>query len=413
MNILLIGNGFDLAHGLPTQYKDFLEWVDIIVNYGKTVVDSEKFNKYIADLYSSEDDSRRRELEELLSNNIWVRYFEYKKRLLRQKSNWIDFESEISKVIKSLDKDMLEIYVDGYNEDDLVEYLSNDFLDNEFTYRHADEIADSGDNLNYVTFAEIRDKLYNDLNKIIRALEIYLSDYIAKIEPHYYIKDIYDLKVDKVLSFNYTTTYADLYDQSGRIEYNYIHGDATLGNTIETNNMVLGINEYLDDTRKNLDIEFVGFKKFYQRIYKTTDSNYKFWINEIKRDFLHENSSLKYERYGCVPFSDVINRHYLYIYGHSLDSTDKDILEELILNDNVYTTIFYLEKVDASGKSDNGRADLGKKITNLVKVIGQDELIKRTSGITKTIEFRKISTESYKIEKRYEHSNHWSQGLRR
>lgn len=27
MNILVIGNGFDLAHGLPTKYADFLEWV--------------------------------------------------------------------------------------------------------------------------------------------------------------------------------------------------------------------------------------------------------------------------------------------------------------------------------------------------------------------------------------------------
>ena len=26
MNILVIGNGFDLAHGLPTGYPDFLEF---------------------------------------------------------------------------------------------------------------------------------------------------------------------------------------------------------------------------------------------------------------------------------------------------------------------------------------------------------------------------------------------------
>lgn len=27
MNILVIGNGFDLAHGLPTKYVDFLEMI--------------------------------------------------------------------------------------------------------------------------------------------------------------------------------------------------------------------------------------------------------------------------------------------------------------------------------------------------------------------------------------------------
>ena len=27
MNILVLGNGFDLAHGLPTKYADFLEFI--------------------------------------------------------------------------------------------------------------------------------------------------------------------------------------------------------------------------------------------------------------------------------------------------------------------------------------------------------------------------------------------------
>lgn len=28
MNILVIGNGFDLAHGLPTTYTNFLEFIE-------------------------------------------------------------------------------------------------------------------------------------------------------------------------------------------------------------------------------------------------------------------------------------------------------------------------------------------------------------------------------------------------
>ena len=30
MNIIVIGNGFDLAHGLPTKYTDFLEYVKVL-----------------------------------------------------------------------------------------------------------------------------------------------------------------------------------------------------------------------------------------------------------------------------------------------------------------------------------------------------------------------------------------------
>ena len=58
--------------------------------------------------------------------------------------------------------------------------------------------------------------------------------------------------------------------------------------------------------------------------------------------------------------------------------TDKEVLRELILHDTVATVIFYYSK-----------DDFGTKIANLVKVIGQDELIRRTGGNTKTISFRK------------------------
>lgn len=70
--------------------------------------------------------------------------------------------------------------------------------------------------------------------------------------------------------------------------------------------------------------------------------------------------------------------HRLYIFGHSLDETDGDILWDLILNDNVYTTIYYWNK-----------ETMGKQIANLVKVIGQDELIRKTGGRKKTIVFQK------------------------
>ena len=159
--------------------------------------------------------------------------------------------------------------------------------------------------------------------------------------------------------------------------------------------MVLGIDEYLPMDRKNKEIEFIAFKKFYQRIYKETGCRYKEWVDEIKAEYEEyiqkRNDAVKrcmigpgdgmYALIDSVAAKTVLktgcNMHHLYIYGHSLDVTDGDILSDLILNDNVYTTIFYLNK-DV----------MGQQIANLVKVIGQDELIKRTGGNTKTIEFR-------------------------
>ncbi len=152
--------------------------------------------------------------------------------------------------------------------------------------------------------------------------------------------------------------------------------------------------EYLKKKEKDKRIEFIAFKKYYQRIYKGTGCKYKDWIDEIKqKDREYKNTIKEKQKTLCnKSLSSVIKgqieselkklkenppKHNLYIFGHSLDVTDKDILRGFILNDSVTTTIYYFSK-----------DDLGKKIANLVKVIGQDELIRRTGGNTKTIEFR-------------------------
>lgn len=75
-------------------------------------------------------------------------------------------------------------------------------------------------------------------------------------------------------------------------------------------------------------------------------------------------------------------KYKLFIFGHSLDVTDKDILRDLILNDNVETTIYYYSKTGQD------KGDFGNKIANLTKVIGEEELVKRTSE--HTIIFKKM-----------------------
>ena len=207
--------------------------------------------------------------------------------------------------------------------------------------------------------------------------------------------NIDELEIDFVLSFNYTHIFSTIYDMSERSKrevedpFDYIHGEAVLNNTIETDTMVLGIDEYLSKKKRNKEIEFIAFKKYYQRIHKGTGCKYKNWLDVIERGKKEILERLNTEYSARIPFNSYGDKkHYIYIFGHSLDITDKDILSELILNDNVYTTIYYHKTYDDNGKDDNGRKDLGSKIANLVKVIGQDELIRRTGGSTKTIEFK-------------------------
>ena len=221
--------------------------------------------------------------------------------------------------------------------------------------------------------------LNTELERFIRALEIYVAEFVNDILLREKNADIENLKPDHVVSFNYSDTYERVYGARKKIEYDYIHGEAKITNTIETNNMVLGIDEYLLDDEKNSNVKLIAFKKYYQRIYKQTGCKYKEWVDDIVDKAMNKKGTLKNSYPSQIPYNWFNNeeRSNLYIFGHSLDVTDGDILRDLILNDNVYTTIFYPDK-----------KELGKKIANLVKVIGQDELIRRTGGSTKTIEFK-------------------------
>lgn len=385
MNILVIGNGFDLAHGLPTKYTDFLEVVEnfnsIIAN--PNIIKQDALANTAKPIYEFldrlifEEPLICKEFEEQIRNNFWINYFFLD--LSQKKENWIDFESEILKVVRALD-DARVLTVQGGSvlsiEDTRTDVIKNIL---KASGMKVEELFSEVEKID-----KFVDKCKEDLNRLTRALEIYLCEYVEKSECITISPDIKDIHIDKVLSFNYTNTFSKIYDKSEKLEYDYIHGKADIHHSVENNNMVLGIDEYLLDERKNKDVDMIEFKKFYQRIYKETGCKYKEWVFRIQQDasqFQEEyrhvlnqlTSGIEAENYKH--YEKYI--HHVYIYGHSLDDTDGDILRELILNDNVFTTIFYYDKKQN-----------GKQIANLVKVIGQDELIKRTGGGTKTIEFK-------------------------
>ena len=380
MNILVIGNGFDLAHGLPTKYGDFLEMIQRfksiinepnIMNAG-SLDNIEKPIYAFLDRFIFEECALSGEFNKLIDDNFWIEYF--LQCPMYQKENWIDFESEISNVIQSIDFDMKN---NNLKLDDDASIVSNFYLKKFFHKRLPATVLEFGEDIQVITFREMRDIIYQDLNKLTRAFEIYLCEYVGKIESVKISKEIKSLGIDHVLSFNYSHTYQKLYDKLEKIKYDYIHGESRFNSTLESNNMVLGIDEYLNKKSKDKEIDFIAFKKYYQRIYKKTGSEYKNWVDEIANSGYENEVALREQFPKQIPYREFNSKHKLYIFGHSLDITDKDVLRDLILNDNVYTTIYYLNK-----------GVMGQQIANLVKVIGQDELIRRTGGSTKTIEFK-------------------------
>lgn len=217
--------------------------------------------------------------------------------------------------------------------------------------------------------------LNTELERLIRALEIYIAKFVGDIKIVQKNPDIEKLNPNCVLSFNYSDTYEKNYGGGKNIECVYIHGKADINKNVKNSNLVLGIDEYLEDGGKDKELIFLTFKKFYQRIYKSTENAYLNWIDKIKDEYA------SYLNPQTLSGSADFPEHTLYIFGHSLDVTDKDVLKMIICNNNVQTKVFYYRK------NEEDRRELGKLIRNLILVMGPEELIRRTGGIHKTIEF--------------------------
>lgn len=362
MNILVIGNGFDLAHHLPTQYSDFLDFVKAF-----NEPDGSRYHKFI---YRIKENNPKlyTEIDRLIENNVLIEYFlsVYTERCKDGKNGWIDFESEISLIIQKLDEakqTIEEKYAKSGKEEKLDNVIAKILNPIIVAKREKAPNVVAEEYLYEPSFFDYQGKrVLESLNRLTRLLEIYLHEFVEELECNYRISDIDGKGIDRILCFNYTDTYRKFYDQEGKATYCFIHGKAQNSN-VESCNLVLGIDEYLSPDRIDTDNQFVWFKKFYQRIYKETDSSYLDWINSF------ETANIKMAKANPSKMS-------IFIYGHSLDVTDKDVLSRLILTKNVTTYIFY-----------HNREAMAKQISNLVKVIGEENLIRMTGGKERSIIF--------------------------
>ncbi|MCQ2744577.1 MAG: bacteriophage abortive infection AbiH family protein [bacterium] len=97
MDILILGNGFDLAHGLKTRYVDFLNYC----------LDNENIE------------------------NVWLKHFINKQQKLGDK--WIDLEEEIYNVIRTINENLKSL-TNNYEKECISKmYMSHkNFIDERF-----------------------------------------------------------------------------------------------------------------------------------------------------------------------------------------------------------------------------------------------------------------------------------------
>ena len=225
MHILVLGNGFDLAHDLKTTYRDFLDYC-----------------------------SKNKMNDKQYFQNLWIQHFINKPKL---GNTWIDLEKEIYDVLTNfLYKDLifelknqvkkfeLKKSTNNFSFYDIKNYLIN-YSHETVEQTHYKIMKETGvytESLNvYIENEEgFANFLYDQLRSFTKLFEDYLLKEIDKTRKNKYKlslqsigakeggKDIY------VVSFNYTDTcqrfYTDKVNNFSNIKNFkpiYVHGNAT------------------------------------------------------------------------------------------------------------------------------------------------------------------------------------------
>ena len=325
-NLLIIGNGFDLEHDLKTHYTDFFDTINNNVSSKNEIILNN--NKYL-----------------IKDNNLLLYLIkEYKQNKL-QGNNWIDIETELKKIISLIEEININNFIDNMSYYSGDEYTTIKKIQSKSSYYFKNCLFPFIIGNNYYKYINehynISIKiLEKDLNELTNMLRDYLLEQdISNLTKTKDISDI-DYKITHVLSFNYTDTFRKLYSKLDNDKIDFIHG------SLNKNNLVLGINETLTEDTENKIIATVYFKKYFQRIYKKTDYQYVSWLDST--------DSENYADFDTV-----------YIHGHSLDESDKEILEKIINSVlKKYTPtvkIFYYDE-----------KHYRQEVTNLIKILGKD-----------------------------------------
>lgn len=364
-NILIIGNGFDVAHNLNTSYKDFVKFCMCIKtysnnykNYGKNpgnllehmrsnpnmvkkIMESAnlpksiplKFNNYL----KKKGINDQKKLDFLLQccNNFWLNYiYENESKLGKR---WCDLEYQIGKFI------------------DALSFVANNpekLKTNEVYYnRNIDEIEkiyeklETNDEQFHKKIIKVRDEMFDALNDLTWVLENYLGRFLNTVTKTNPIIEI--LPINYLLSFNYTDTYEKMYGRNLK-GIHYIHGKVNIDRKREENNLVFGIGQEIKNSIEEDELDYVMFQKYYQRIIKKTGNTYKKWL-----------------------INDTDNHVNVFIFGHSLDTPDGDVIKEFLKVDNLKVYIFYYDQ-DA----------LNNIVINLINIFKKDILIDLTNSST-------------------------------
>ena len=140
----------------------------------------------------------------------------------------------------------------------------------------------------------------------------------------------------------YENNYIGAHDN---VEVCHIHGMCDGSRNPDSNNMVLGIDEYCSSNEIALRPDFAIFRKYIQRIRKKTDTSYADWLRNI--DSVYNSNG---DTWACPPeetrkyYSSRVSQ--VWSFGHSLDAIDRDVLRQFFGSDATALHVFTRAKAD-------------------------------------------------------------------
>ncbi|MBP5588993.1 MAG: hypothetical protein J6X26_00470, partial [Bacteroidales bacterium] len=186
---MLIGNGFDLAHGLPTKYTDFLDLCEGL----SSGINPLSENGICRDFYQSVG-KHYLVFKSLISYNAWIEHFKSRRQMIGD--SWIDFESEIKEVVMMI-----------YNS---VGLSTGEFFRCNFpALKSLDIVVREKYRKKEYTYKMYFDCLHKELIELTSAMNIYFDSYVDSFRPDLISFFSHHL-FDRLLSFNYTNTYTNL-----------------------------------------------------------------------------------------------------------------------------------------------------------------------------------------------------------
>lgn len=368
MNVLLLGNGFDLYHYLPTKYINFMHTMKFLIEADDLIIyktvghvfGSSKLramDSFISDCYENNRrafDVVKIDQETLISmvnnakQNSWYLFFCNR---CTEDIGWVDFEKEIEYVVNIFDKLTEDYKKDHILENSMLADEENTLLffkdivskvtgigggvafTNESTYE-----AVPGTTVRYIEREKVARLLLRSLNEFIdiftKYLVAFIENPIAK-KQDMIIKSTMNMFVttNVVASYNYTHTYEYLYDASQFVTH--IHGELP-------NRVVLGINSDYRDIMGSVDTTFVAFKKYFQRVKMNIDQDYIRAIDYLRTGNKDSDKTL-------------------IIVGHSIDTSDADTLKEFIETASRVLVYYHCDSA------------LGTYIANLIRLFGKNQ----------------------------------------